>query len=70
MGSEMCIRDRVWDGYSECDRNFLESSEIDGARVVTSALKGKQPGYLSRKNFLESILVLKEKFINLKWYLS
>ena len=32
--------DVVWDGCSESDSNLLESSQIEGARVVTGALKG------------------------------
>ena len=31
----------VWDGCSESDSNLLESLQIEGARVVTGALKGK-----------------------------
>ena len=30
----------VWDGCSESDNNLLESLQIEGARVVTGALKG------------------------------
>ena len=30
----------VWDGWSESDSNLLESLQIEGARVVTGALKG------------------------------
>ena len=32
--------DVVWDGCSESDSNFFESLQIEGARVVTGALKG------------------------------
>ena len=30
----------VWDGCSQSDNNLLESLQIEGARVVTGALKG------------------------------
>ena len=38
--SSLEYADVVWDGCSESDSNFLESLQIEGARVVTGALKG------------------------------
>ena len=38
--SSLEYADMVWDGCSESDSNFLESLQIEGARVVTGALKG------------------------------
>ena len=38
--SSLEYADVVWDGCSESDSNLLESSQIEGARVVTGALKG------------------------------
>ena len=38
--SSLEYADVVWDGFSESDRKFSESLQIEGARVVTSALKG------------------------------
>ena len=39
----------VWDGYSESDSNLLESLQIEGARVVTGALKGRSRVSLSNE---------------------
>ena len=39
----------VWDGCSESDNNLLESLQIEGARVVTGALKGTNRVSLSVK---------------------
>ena len=39
----------VWDGCSESDDNLLESLQIEGARVVTGALKGTNRVSLSVK---------------------
>ena len=38
--SSLEYADVVWDGCSESDSNLLERSQIEGARVVTSALEG------------------------------
>ena len=38
--SSLEYADVVWDGCSESDSNLVESLQIDGARVVTGALKG------------------------------
>ena len=68
MRSSLEYADVVWDGFSESDSNLLESLQIEGARVVTGALKGT-----NRVSLLNDLLVLEEKFINLpwctKWYL-
>ena len=40
MCSSLEYADVVWDGFSESDSNLLESLQIEGTRVVTSALKG------------------------------
>ena len=53
----------VWDGCSESDSNLLESLQIEGARVVTGALK--RTNRVSLLNALIGlILVLEENFIN------
>ena len=39
----------VWDGCSESDSNLLESLHIEGARVVTGALKGTNRVSLSKE---------------------
>ena len=39
MCSSLEYADVVWDGFSESDSNLLESLQIEGTRVVTSALK-------------------------------
>ena len=38
--SSLEYADVVWDGCSESDSNLLESLQIEGARVVSGALKG------------------------------
>ena len=38
--SSLEYANEVWDGCSESDNNLLESLQIEGARVVTGALKG------------------------------
>ena len=38
--SSLEYADVFWDGCSESDSNLLESLQIEGARVVTGALKG------------------------------
>ena len=38
--SSLEYADVVWDGCSESDSNLLQSLQIEGARVVTGALKG------------------------------
>ena len=40
MRSSLEYADVVWDGCSECDSNLFVSLQIEGARVVTGALKG------------------------------
>ena len=60
MRSSLEYADVVWDGFSESDSNLLESLQIEGARVVTGALKGT-----NRVSLLNDLLVLEEKFINL-----
>ena len=40
MRSSLEYADVVWDGCSESDSNLLESLQIEGATVVTGALKG------------------------------
>ena len=40
MRSSLEYADVVWDGCSESDSNLLESLQIEGARVVSGALKG------------------------------
>ena len=40
MRSSLECADVVWDGCSESDSNFLVSLQIEGATVVTGALKG------------------------------
>ena len=38
--SSLKYADVVWGGFSESDSNLLDSLQIEGARVVTGALKG------------------------------
>ena len=40
MRSSLEYADVVWGGFSESDSNLLDSLQIEGARVVTGALKG------------------------------
>ena len=40
MRSSLEYADVVWGGFSESDNNLLDSLQIEGARVVTGALKG------------------------------
>ena len=40
MRSSLEYANVVWDGCSESDSNLLVSLQIEGARVVTGALKG------------------------------
>ena len=40
MRSSLKYADVVWGGFSESDSNLLDSLQIEGARVVTGALKG------------------------------
>ena len=40
MRSSLEYADVLWDGCSESDSYLLESLQIEGARVVTGALKG------------------------------
>ena len=40
MRSSLECADVVWDGCSESDSNLLVSLQIEGAKVVTGALKG------------------------------
>ena len=40
MRSSLKYADVVWGGFSESGSNLLDSLQIEGARVVTGALKG------------------------------
>ena len=54
----------VCDGYCESDSNLLESLQIEGARVLTGALKGtNRVSLLNDLSWVE--LSVRKKIINL-----
>ena len=59
----------VWDGWSESDSNLLESLQIEGARVVTGALKGtSRVSLLNELSWVDPSV--RRKFINLVWCIT
>ena len=64
--SSLEYADVVWNGCSESDSNLLENLQIEGVRVVTGALKAtNKVSLLNDLSWVELILLLEEKFINL-----
>ena len=64
--SSLEYADVVWNGCSESDSNLLENLQIEGVRVATGALKAtNKVSLLNDLSWVELILLLEEKFINL-----